>query len=125
SLAALPLLWSAMHEYQQQRVLMLLDPTSDPLGKGFHIIQSTIAVGSGGIWGKGWLDGTQAHLEFVPERTTDFVFAVFAEEFGLVGNGLLLLVYLFIIGRGLSMAANGATVFAPLPSGAITPIRFR
>jgi rod shape determining protein RodA len=123
-LASLPLLWSAMHEYQQQRVLMLLDPTSDPLGKGFHIIQSTIAVGSGGIWGKGWLDGTQAHLEFVPERTTDFVFAVFAEEFGLVGNGVLLAIYLLIIGRGLVIAANGATVFARLLAGSITLVFF-
>ena len=122
--AALPLLWSVMHDYQRQRVLMLLDPTSDPLGKGFHIIQSEIAVGSGGIWGKGWLDGTQAHLEFVPERTTDFVFAVFAEEFGLVGNGILLLVYLLVIGRGLVIAANGATVFARLLAGSITLILF-
>jgi rod shape determining protein RodA len=123
-LAALPLLWSAMHDYQQQRVLMLLDPTSDPLGKGFHIIQSTIAVGSGGIWGKGWLEGTQAHLEFVPERTTDFVFAVFAEEFGLVGNGLLLIVYLLIIGRGLVIAGNGASVFARLLAGSISLVFF-
>lgn len=123
-LAALPLLWSVMHDYQKHRVMMLLDPTSDPLGKGFHIIQSTIAVGSGGIWGKGWMEGTQAHLEFVPERTTDFVFAVFAEEFGLVGNGVLLLVYLLIIGRGLVIAANGASVFARLLAGAITLIFF-
>ncbi len=123
-IGALPLLWMVMHDYQRQRVMMLLDPTSDPLGKGFHIIQSEIAVGSGGLWGKGWLDGTQAHLEFVPERTTDFVFAVFAEEFGLVGNGVLLLVYLLIIGRGLVIAANGATVFARLLAGAITLIVF-
>lgn len=123
-LAALPLLWTVMHDYQRQRVMMLLDPTADPLGKGFHIIQSTIAVGSGGTWGKGWLDGTQAHLEFVPERTTDFVFAVYAEEFGLVGNGLLLLVYLLIIGRGLVIAANGASVFARLLAGALTLIIF-
>lgn len=123
-LAALPLLWTVMHDYQRQRVMMLLDPTADPLGKGFHIIQSTIAVGSGGTWGKGWLDGTQAHLEFVPERTTDFVFAVYAEEFGLVGNALLLLVYLLIIGRGLVIAANGASVFARLLAGALTLIIF-
>ena len=123
-LASMPLLWSLMHEYQRQRVMMLLDPTSDPLGKGFHIIQSTIAVGSGGVWGKGWMDGTQAHLEFVPERTTDFVFAVYAEEFGLVGNLVLLLVYLLIIGRGLVIAANGATLFARLLAGAITLIFF-
>lgn len=123
-LAALPLLWTVMHDYQRQRVMMLLDPTADPLGKGFHTIQSTIAVGSGGTWGKGWLDGTQAHLEFVPERTTDFVFAVYAEEFGLVGNALLLLVYLLIIGRGLVIAANGASVFARLLAGALTLIVF-
>ena len=123
-LAALPVLWSVMHDYQRQRILMLLDPTSDPLGKGFHIIQSTIAVGSGGIWGKGWLEGTQAHLEFVPERTTDFVFAVFSEEFGLVGNVTLLSVYLLLIGRGLVIAAYGATVFARLLAGALTLILF-
>ena len=123
-LAALPLLWSVMHDYQKQRVMMLLDPTSDPLGKGFHIIQSTIAVGSGGIWGKGWTEGTQAHLEFIPERTTDFVFAVFSEEFGLVGNVVLLLVYLMLIGRGLVIAANGANIFARLLAGAITLIFF-
>jgi rod shape determining protein RodA len=123
-LASMPLMWGFMHEYQRQRVLMLLDPTADPLGKGFHIIQSTIAVGSGGLWGKGWMDGTQAHLEFVPERTTDFVFAVYAEEFGLVGNVVLLLVYLLIIGRGLVIAANGATLFARLLAGAITLIFF-
>jgi rod shape determining protein RodA len=124
ALASLPLLWSVMHDYQRQRVMMLLDPTSDPLGKGFHIIQSTIAVGSGGVWGKGWMDGTQAHLEFVPERTTDFVLAVYAEEFGLAGNLVLLLVYLLIIGRGLMIAANGATLFARLLAGAITLIFF-
>jgi rod shape determining protein RodA len=124
SLAGLPLLWMVMHDYQKQRVMMLLDPTSDPLGKGFHIIQSRIAVGSGGTWGKGWMNGTQAHLEFVPERTTDFVFAVFAEEFGLVGNLLLLLVYLLIIGRGLVIAAHGATLFGRLLAGAITLMFF-
>jgi rod shape determining protein RodA len=123
-LAALPVLWSVMHDYQRQRILTLLDPTSDPLGKGFHIIQSTIAVGSGGIWGKGWLEGTQAHLEFVPERTTDFVFAVFSEEFGLIGNAALLAVYLLLIGRGLMIAAYGATVFARLLAGSITLILF-
>ncbi|MFA7665979.1 MAG: rod shape-determining protein RodA [Burkholderiaceae bacterium] len=123
-LASLPLLWTFMHEYQRQRVLTLLDPASDPLGKGFHIIQSRIAVGSGGVWGKGWMQGTQAHLEFVPERTTDFVFAVFAEEFGLIGALALLLVYLLIIGRGLIIAANGSTLFARLLAGAITLIFF-
>ncbi len=122
--AALPLLWSAMHDYQRQRVLTLLDPSSDPLGKGFHVIQSTIAVGSGGLFGKGWTQGTQTHLDFIPERTTDFVFAVFSEEFGLAGNVALLLVYLLLIGRGLVIAANGANVFARLLAGAITLIFF-
>ncbi len=84
--ASLPVAWSMMHDYQRERVMTLIDPTADPLGKGFHIIQSTIAIGSGGIAGKGWLNGTQAHLEFIPERTTDFIFAVFSEEFGLIGN---------------------------------------
>ncbi|HYR33016.1 MAG TPA: FtsW/RodA/SpoVE family cell cycle protein, partial [Burkholderiales bacterium] len=85
-LAALPIAWGFLHGYQRRRVLTLLDPTTDPLGAGYHIIQSTIAVGSGGLWGKGWLNGTQAHLEFIPERHTDFIFAVFSEEFGLIGN---------------------------------------
>ena len=119
-----PLLWGRMHDYQRHRVLTLFDPWSDPLGKGFHIIQSTIAVGSGGIWGKGWMQGTQAHLEFVPERTTDFVFAVYGEEFGLVGNGVLLAIYVLIIARGLMIAANGATVFSRLLAGAITMVLF-
>ncbi|UCE31719.1 MAG: rod shape-determining protein RodA [Burkholderiales bacterium] len=124
SLAAMPLLWSMLKDYQKQRVLTLLDPTSDPLGRGFHIIQSQIAVGSGGVWGKGWMKGTQAHLEFVPERTTDFIFAVFAEEFGLVGASVLLVLYLLLIGRGLYIAANAATVFGRLLAGAITMILF-
>ncbi len=124
ALASMPVLWSVLHEYQRQRVLMMIDPSSDPLGRGFHVIQSTIAVGSGGIWGKGWMQGTQAHLQFIPERTTDFVFAVFSEEFGLVGNLVLLGVYLLIIGRGLVIAANGANVFARLLAGAITLIVF-
>jgi len=92
--ASLPVAWSMMHDYQRARIMMLIDPTEDPLGKGFHIIQSTIAIGSGGIFGKGWLNGTQAHLEFIPERTTDFIFAVFSEEFGLVGNCALIVLYL-------------------------------
>ncbi len=123
-LAAMPVLWSAMHDYQRHRILMMIDPSSDPLGKGFHVIQSTIAVGSGGIWGKGWTAGTQAHLEFIPERTTDFIFAVFSEEFGLVGNLVLLTVYLLLIGRGLVIAANGANIFARLLAGSITLIFF-
>ncbi|MCC7058874.1 MAG: rod shape-determining protein RodA [Burkholderiaceae bacterium] len=123
-LASLPVLWSFMHDYQRQRILMMIDPSSDPLGRGFHVIQSTIAVGSGGIWGKGWMEGTQAHLEFIPERTTDFIFAVFSEEFGLIGNITLLAIYLLVIGRGLVIAANGATIFARLLAGAITLIFF-
>ena len=122
--ASLPLAWTMMHDYQRGRVMMLIDPTADPLGKGFHIIQSTIAIGSGGIAGKGWLNGTQAHLEFIPERTTDFIFAVFSEEFGLIGNGVLLFLYLLLIARGLIIAANAPTFFARLLAGAITLIFF-
>jgi rod shape determining protein RodA len=122
--ASLPILWSVLHDYQRQRVMMLIDPTSDPLGKGFHIIQSTIAVGSGGIFGKGWLKGTQAHLEFIPERTTDFIFAVFSEEFGLIGNGVLLFLYMLLIGRGMMIAVNAPTMFTRLLAGAITLIFF-
>lgn len=122
--ASLPLAWSMMHEYQRGRVLMLLDPTSDPLGKGFHIIQSTIAIGSGGLTGKGWLNGTQTHLEFIPERTTDFIFAVYSEEFGLIGNTVLLVLYLLLIGRGLLIAANAPTLFSRLLAGAITLMFF-
>lgn len=122
--ASLPVLWSVLHDYQRQRVMMLIDPTSDPLGKGFHIIQSTIAVGSGGIFGKGWLKGTQAHLEFIPERTTDFIFAVFSEEFGMIGNGVLLFLYMLLIGRGLMIAMNAPTMFTRLLAGSITLIFF-
>ena len=122
--ASLPVLWSVLHDYQRQRVMMLIDPSSDPLGKGFHIIQSTIAVGSGGITGKGWLKGTQAHLEFIPERTTDFIFAVYSEEFGLIGNLVLMTLYLLLIGRGLIIAANAPTFFTRLLAGAITLIFF-
>lgn len=122
--ASLPVLWSVLHDYQRQRVMMLIDPTSDPLGKGFHIIQSTIAVGSGGIFGKGWLKGTQAHLEFIPERTTDFIFAVFSEEFGMIGNGVLLFLYMLLIGRGMMIAVNAPTMFTRLLAGSITLIFF-
>ncbi|AMO97589.1 rod shape-determining protein RodA [Collimonas fungivorans] len=122
--ASLPVLWSVLHDYQRQRVMMLIDPTSDPLGKGFHIIQSTIAVGSGGVFGKGWLKGTQAHLEFIPERTTDFIFAVFSEEFGLIGNCVLLFLYILLIGRGMMIAANAPTMFTRLLAGSITLIFF-
>jgi rod shape determining protein RodA len=123
-LASLPLIWSVLHDYQRNRVLTLFDPEKDPLGKGFHIIQSTIAVGSGGISGKGWMHGTQTHLEFLPERHTDFVFAVLSEEFGLVGGLALLLLYGLLIGRGLVIAANAPTFFARLMAGAITLIFF-
>jgi rod shape determining protein RodA len=118
--ASLPFLWSLMHDYQRRRILTLLDPASDPLGAGYHIIQSVIAVGSGGLAGKGWLKGTQAHLEFIPERSTDFIFAVFSEEFGLIGNCVLLLLYLLLIGRGLAIAANAPTFFTRLLAGAVT-----
>jgi rod shape determining protein RodA len=123
-LAALFPLWSVLHDYQRKRVLTLLDPTQDPLGAGYHIIQSTIAVGSGGLSGKGWLNGTQAHLEFIPERHTDFIFAVYSEEFGLIGNLILLVLYALLIGRGLVIAANAATVFARLIAGAVTLMFF-
>jgi rod shape determining protein RodA len=117
---SLPFLWSMLHDYQRKRVLTLLDPMEDPLGAGYHIIQSTIAIGSGGILGKGWLNGTQAQLDFVPERSTDFILAVFGEEFGLVGNVVLIVLYMLIIARGMMIAANASTVFARLTAGAIT-----
>lgn len=123
-IAALPLLWMVMKDYQKQRVMTLIDPTSDPLGKGFHIIQSTIAVGSGGVWGKGWMEGTQTHLEFIPERTTDFIFAVFSEEFGLVGACVLLALYLGILARGLAISGAAGNIFMRLLAGAITLIFF-
>ncbi len=119
-LASLPILWSAMHDYQRRRILTLLDPTQDPLGAGYHTIQSTIAVGSGGMTGKGWLRGTQTHLDFIPERTTDFIFAVYSEEFGLLGNALLLVLFLLVIGRGVVITANAPTMFTRLFGGAIT-----
>ena len=122
--ASMPLVWHNMHDYQRERVLTLIDPTTDPLGKGVHIIQSTIAVGSGGITGKGWLNGTQAHLEFIPERTTDFIFAVFSEEFGLIGCCVLLVLYLLFFARGLMIAANAPTFFTRLLAGSITTIFF-
>lgn len=118
--ASLPLAWTyLLHDYQRQRVLTLIDPTSDPLGAGYHIIQSTIAVGSGGVVGKGWMAGTQTHLDFLPERSTDFIFAVFSEEFGLIGNLFLLLLYAAIIWRGLWLAASAPSLFGRLLSGAI------
>jgi rod shape determining protein RodA len=118
--ASLPLVWSVLHDYQRQRILTLLDPAQDPLGSGYHTIQSAIAVGAGGLGGKGWLKGTQAHLDFIPERTTDFIFAVYSEEFGLFGNLALLLLFLLAIARGLLITANAPTLFARLLAGAVT-----
>ena len=115
-----PVAWSLMHDYQQQRILTLLDPSQDPLGAGYHTIQSTIALGSGGIFGKGWLAGTQAHLDFLPERHTDFIFAVFGEEFGLFGVLGLMVLYLLIVARGLYIAANATSMFSRLLAGSIT-----
>jgi rod shape determining protein RodA len=112
--------WPVLHDYQQQRICTLLDPSKDPLGKGFHIIQGMIAIGSGGLAGKGFMQGTQTHLEFIPERTTDFIFAAFAEEFGLAGTLGLLLAFTFLIFRGLMIAAEAPTLFARLLAGAIT-----
>lgn len=112
--------WVVLHEYQKNRVCTLLDPTSDPLGKGFHIIQGMIAIGSGGLGGKGFMNGTQTHLEFIPERTTDFIFAAFSEEFGLLGCGLLLLGFTFLIFRGLMIAADAPSVFTRLMACSIT-----
>ena len=122
--ACLPFVWSMMHDYQRQRILTLIDPSQDPLGSGYHTIQSTIAVGSGGIIGKGWLQGTQTHLDFIPERTTDFIFAVYSEEFGLIGNILLLVLFLLVIARGVVITANAPTLFTRLFGGAITLIFF-
>ena len=119
-MALVPVLWQFMHDYQKQRVLTLLDPESDPLGTGYHIIQSMIAIGSGGIYGKGWLNGTQSQLDFLPERTTDFIYAVFAEEFGLMGAIVLLSLYAFIIIRGLYIAANAQDSFGRLLAGSLS-----
>jgi rod shape determining protein RodA len=112
--------WPFLRDYQQHRVCTLLDPTKDPLGKGFHIIQGMIAIGSGGLGGKGFMQGTQTHLEFIPERTTDFIFAAFSEEFGLAGVLVLLLAFTFLIFRGLLIAAEAPTVFTRLLAGAVT-----
>jgi rod shape determining protein RodA len=119
-LSSAPFLWSALHDYQRQRILTLIDPSADPLGSGYHTIQSTIAVGSGGTLGKGWMNGTQTHLDFIPERTTDFIFAVYAEEFGLLGNAVLLVLFLFVIARAMVITANAPTLFSRLLAGSIT-----
>ncbi|MEA3394915.1 MAG: rod shape-determining protein RodA [Pseudomonadota bacterium] len=116
--------WPVLHDYQQQRICTLLDPTRDPLGKGFHIIQGMIAIGSGGIFGKGFMQGTQTHLEFIPERTTDFIFAAFSEEFGLFGNLLLISSFIFLVLRGLAIALEAPTLFARLLAGSVTMIFF-
>lgn len=118
--AVIPLLWTQMHDYQRQRVLTLLNPESDPLGAGYHIIQSKIAIGSGGLYGKGWLNGTQSQLQFLPERSTDFIFAVYAEEFGFLGILLLLSLYLLVVLRGLYIAAVAQDRFARLVGGSIS-----
>lgn len=119
-LALIPVLWQFMHDYQKQRVLTLFDPESDPLGSGYHIIQSMIAIGSGGIYGKGWLNGTQSQLDFIPERTTDFIYAVFAEEFGIMGAVVLLSLYAFIVIRGLYIAATAQDSFGRLLAGSLS-----
>ncbi len=116
--------WPLLHDYQQQRICTLLDPWRDPLGKGFHIIQGMIAIGSGGVLGKGYMQGTQTHLEFIPERTTDFIFAAYSEEFGLLGNLVLLGAFLFLVLRSLAIALEAPTLFARLLAGAITTIFF-
>ena len=116
--------WPVMHDYQQQRICTLLDPSRDPLGRGFHIIQGMIAIGSGGMFGKGFMAGTQTHLEFIPERTTDFIFAAFSEEFGLAGNLALIAGFFFLVARGLMIAMDAPTLFSRLLAGALTMIIF-
>ncbi|MCP3687601.1 MAG: rod shape-determining protein RodA [Gammaproteobacteria bacterium] len=116
-----PILWKvALHDYQRQRILTLLNPESDPLGSGYHIIQSKIAIGSGGIYGKGWLNGTQSQLDFIPERSTDFIFSVFGEEFGFFGSALLILLYIVIIYRGLYIAASSSDNFGRMLAGSLS-----
>ena len=117
--ALIPVGWQFMHPYQRQRVLTFIDPESDPLGAGYHIIQSKIAVGSGGLYGKGWLNGTQSHLDFLPERSTDFIFAVFGEEFGFFGGVVLLVLYLALVGRALFIAAQAQDSFGRLLAGSL------
>jgi len=124
SLCADGVRWSVLRDYQQQRICTLLDPAKDPLGKGFHIIQGMIAIGSGGVWGKGFMQGTQTHLEFIPERTTDFIFAAFSEEFGLIGNLLLILAFTFLVLRALTIALDAPTLFSRLLAGALAMMFF-
>jgi rod shape determining protein RodA len=121
TLISLPVLWYfVMHDYQKSRVLTLINPDSDPLGAGYHIMQSKIAIGSGGLFGKGWLNGSQGQLEFLPERSTDFIFAIIGEEFGLMGALAVLLIYLFIVGRGLAIAVMAQDTFSRLLAGSIS-----
>jgi rod shape determining protein RodA len=122
--AAAPLVWPYLHGYRQERILTFLDPSRDPLGAGYHSSQASIALGSGGVIGKGWLNGTQTHLDFLPERHTDFIFAVFGEEFGLIGSAVLLVLYLLLIARALVITANASTLFSRLVAGAITLMFF-
>ncbi|MDR3159298.1 MAG: rod shape-determining protein RodA [Zoogloeaceae bacterium] len=125
AIAALPLVWSfVLHDYQRRRILTLFDPASDPLGAGYHIIQSSIAIGSGGVLGKGWLKGTQTHLEFIPEKHTDFIFAVLSEEWGLLGGSLLLVLFIALVGRGLMIAVAAPTLFSRLLAAAISLMLF-
>ena len=119
--ASAPIFWNyLLHDYQRQRILTFINPETDPLGSGYHIIQSTIAIGSGGLYGKGWLNGTQSHLDFLPERSTDFVFAVFSEEFGFLGTLLLLAIYIAVISRGIIIALNAQDTFSRLVAGSLT-----
>jgi rod shape determining protein RodA len=121
---SLPLAWPLLHDYQRNRVMTLIDPSADPLGKGFQVLQAGIAIGSGGVAGKGWMEGTQGRLGFLPERSTDFIFSVYAEEFGLAGNLALLVMYFLLVLRGLQITANASTAFSRLLAGAITMIFF-
>lgn len=119
-----PMVWTHLHDYQRERILTFMDPGRDPLGAGYHSMQASIALGSGGVVGKGWLNGTQTHLDFLPERHTDFIFAVFGEEFGLVGAAVLVVLYMMLIGRAMFITANASTLFARLLAGAITLMFF-
>ena len=124
TICAQDVVWPLVHNYQKNRICTLLDPSSDPLGKGFHTIQSMIAIGSGGLFGKGWFQGTQAHLEFIPEKHTDFVFAVFSEEFGFIGNLVLLGLFFALIKRGLAISASAPNLFTRLLGASVTMIFF-
>jgi rod shape determining protein RodA len=124
SICAKGVTWPVLQSYQQHRICTLLDPSSDPLGKGFHTLQSMIAIGSGGLFGKGWMKGTQTHLEFIPEKHTDFIFAVYSEEFGLMGNIVLLILFLLLIQRGLQIASTAPNLYTRLLGGSVTLIFF-